>query len=166
MNRIKAFTVGFSLALLCLAFQSSAFAWGSVRKAVVTIEAPLEVPGFHNSVIIGPGTYVFKNVAEPYTDDRKLVQVFNEDQTQLLTTFWIVPDYRIETTDRSIVRFAETSPDSPREIKELFFPGEPFGWEFVYPNSGVAQSSNANIQNAPTTSAASEEPTTPESGGR
>jgi hypothetical protein len=158
MNRIKVFTVLFSLALLCLTFQS--IAWGGTiyKEAIVTVDAPVEVPGLHQSVVIGPGTFMFKLLDK--VSDRNIIQVFNEDETQLLTMILAVPDYRLQPTDKTIVKFGETSPNSPAAIREWFFPGENDGWEFVYPRSQAMKIAKANNQNVLSTTEESKEPTT------
>ena len=94
---------------------------------------------------LAAGTYVFK-LAD--TADRHIVQIFNEDKTQVLATIIAIPDYRVTPTDNTVVKFAETGessqaagtvPENGIPIKEWFYPGDNFGNEFkVVPTQTVA----------------------------
>ena len=92
------------------------------------INHPFEVPG----MVLQPNTrYTIKLLDSP--SNRNVVQIYNEDQTQMLTMFMAISDERQEPTDRTQFTFIEMQPQAPLPIKEWFYPGRLTGLEFVYP---------------------------------
>lgn len=96
------------------------------KKTVVTVNEPVELPG----VVLPAGTYVFQLLDS--ASDRNMVQVFNEDESQIYTTIMAIPDYRLEPTNETVITLEERPKDSPEAIKEWFYPGDLSGLEFVY----------------------------------
>ena len=96
------------------------------KQTVLTFNEPIEVPG----KILPAGTYVFR-LADSQSD-RNVVQVFTEDQKQLLATIMAIPAYRIEPTDKTVVSFDERRSGSPEALHKWFYPGDTYGIEFVY----------------------------------
>jgi hypothetical protein len=93
-----------------------------------TVNHPFEVPG----KVLQPNTpYVIRLMDSP--SNRTIVQIFNEGQTDLLTTFMAIPAIRPEPTDHTMFRFIETEAGFPLPIKEWFYPGRVSGLEFIYP---------------------------------
>jgi hypothetical protein len=115
----------------------------SDKKTIFTFSQPVELPG----VVLPAGTYVFK-VLDSLTD-RNIVQVFNKDETKLIGTFVTIPDYTPQPSDKTIVKFSETSAGGPKAIKEWFYPGENVGWEFVYPKKRAVELAKASHQAVP-----------------
>lgn len=115
----------------------------SDKKTIFTFSQPVELPG----VALPAGTYVFK-VLDSLTD-RNIVQVFNKDDTKLIGTFVTIPDYTPQPSDKTIVKFSETSAGGPKAIKEWFYPGENVGWEFVYPKKRAVELAKASHQAVP-----------------
>ena len=99
------------------------------KQTVLTFNEPVEVPG----KILPAGTYVFR-LADSQSD-RNVVQVFTVDQKQLLATIMAIPAYRIEPTDKTVVTFDERPSGSPEALHKWFYPGDTYGFEFVYPKS-------------------------------
>jgi hypothetical protein len=99
------------------------------KQTVLTFNEPVEVPG----KILPTGTYVFR-LADSQSD-RNVVQVFTEDQKQLLATILAIPAYRIEPTGNTVVTFDERPSGSPEALHKWFYPGDTYGFEFVYPKS-------------------------------
>ena len=99
------------------------------KLTVFTFDAPIELPG----VTLPAGTYTFELMDSGA--DRNVVQVFNKNMTKLYATVLAIPDYRVEPSDRTIIRFSERTPVEQEAIKEWFYPGDNFGQEFVYPQS-------------------------------
>jgi hypothetical protein len=64
--------------------------------------------------------------------ERHVVQLYNEDQTRMLTMFMAVSDERTTPTDNTVFTFIETAPGYPLPIKEWFYPGRLTGLEFIY----------------------------------
>lgn len=158
MKRIRVFTALLSLALLYVAFQPSSKGSDWDKKTVVAINAPVEVPGVEGPKVIGPGTYVFKLMDS--NANRNVLQIWNADETKLITTVLALPDYRQDPPDNPIVKFAETAPNSPQAIKEVFYPGDNYGWEFVYRRPQATEIAKANNQNVLSTQDESAEPKT------
>ena len=63
---------------------------------------------------------------------RSSVQIFNEDETQLLASVVAVPDLRRPDGNAEFT-FYEMHGDRARPIQTWFYPGELVGLEFVYP---------------------------------
>lgn len=96
------------------------------KKTIVTVNAPVELPG----VVLPVGTYVFQLLDSP--SDRDIVEVFNQDESHIYATIMAIPDYRVEPTNETIITLEERPKDSPEAIKEWFYPGDLNGLEFVY----------------------------------
>jgi hypothetical protein len=105
-------------------------AWDKATK--VTISGPVEVPG----AILQPGTYVFKVVPET---NGSVVQIWNADQTKLITTALTEPDYRLKPADQPIITFDENPSNPVPAVKAWFYPGEDMGRVFVYPKSRATE---------------------------
>ena len=98
-----------------------------------SINHQFEVPG----AVLQPNTrYVMKLLDSP--SNRNVVQVYNEDQTKMLTMFMAISDYRLEPTDKTQFTFMEVQPGYPLPIKEWFYPGRLNGLEFIYPKDQAA----------------------------
>lgn len=102
------------------------------KETIFTFNEPVEIPGH----VLTPGKYVFK-LADSASDPA-IVQVFSEDKKDrehLVTTILAIPDYRSDTPEKPVVNFEERRGDSPEAVKSWFYPGDNYGWEFVYPKS-------------------------------
>lgn len=99
------------------------------KKARITFSQPVEIPGR----VLPAGTYVFK-LADSMTD-RHIVQIFTADESQILVTLLTIPDYRLPTTDQTVITFDEVVAGAPEAIRAWFYPGNSIGQEFVYPKS-------------------------------
>jgi len=93
-----------------------------------TVNHPFEVPG----MVLQPSTpYVIRLYDSPA--ERHVVQIYNDDQTKLLTMFMGVSDERMQAADKTVFTFIETAPGYPLPMKEWFYPGRLHGLEFIYP---------------------------------
>jgi len=129
----------FCVGMVSLASSLKADEWDKETK--VNFSGPVQV----ENTSLPAGTYVFK-LAD--TADRHVVQIFNEDQTRIIATILAIPDYRIEPTGKTVVRFSESGggsevtgslPETGLPIKEWFYPGDNAGSEFrVVPQPQVA----------------------------
>src|SRR5207253_570949 len=98
------------------------------------INHPFEVPG----MVLQPDTpYVIRLLDSP--SNRNVVQVYNDDQTQMLTMFMAISDERLEPPDKTLFTFIETQPGFPLPMKEWFYPGRLRGLEFVYPKDQATE---------------------------
>ena len=99
------------------------------RKTTITFSGPVEVPGVgvHS---LPAGTYVFKILNSQ--GDRHIVQIFNQDETKVLTTVLAIPNYRLKVTDKTVLTFRERPAGQPEALRAWFYPGHAWGEEFVY----------------------------------
>jgi hypothetical protein len=133
-----------AIASLCISFvPASAYGDEWDKKTIFTFNAPVEVPG----QVLLPGSYVFKLLNTQA--DRHVVQVFNKDQNHLIGTFLTIPDYRMTPPDKPLITFEERAAGAPEAIKSWFYPGDPYGNEFVYPKKRAAQLAAQSHQNVP-----------------
>jgi hypothetical protein len=130
MIKSSSFVVVFCLALFsALATPASTMADEWDKATQLTFSEPVEVPG----MVLTAGTYWFTLADDD--SDRNIVQVWNAERTELLTTILAVPDYRLQPTGRTVIHFEERPSDQPEAIHSWFYPGANFGEEFVYPKA-------------------------------
>jgi hypothetical protein len=129
MKLLKGIGIVLCLTALCLLVVPTARADDWNRKTIVTFSFPVEVPGVgqHN---LPAGTYVFKILDS--RSDRHIVQIFNQDETQVMTTILAIPNYRLKTTDKAVITFRERPAGEPEALRAWFYPGREWGEEFVY----------------------------------
>lgn len=132
MKLLKGLGIGLCLAVLCSVVVPRASADDWNRKTTITFSGPVEVPGV-GLHLLPAGTYVFKIVDS--TSDRHIVQIFNQDETQVLTTVLAIPNYRLKTTDKTTITFRERPAGQPEALRAWFYPGRAWGEEFVYGKS-------------------------------
>lgn len=93
-----------------------------------SISHQFEVP----NMVLQPNTpYVIRILDSP--SNRDVVQIYNDDQTKMLTMFMTIASERLEPFDETTFSFIETEPGYPLPVKEWFYPGRLRGREFVYP---------------------------------
>jgi len=103
----------------------------------LTFSAPVQIPGR----VLPAGSYQFK-LAIP-EGDRRVVQVtsrrdpnnksansYDKNLSVLLLT---IPDQRAKPSNDPVVMFNERPAGEPPAVKVWFYPGETYGYEFVYP---------------------------------
>lgn len=129
MKTFKVVALLCSFALIALIFAANIKADTFDKKTVITFSEPFEVPGV-DAQILPAGTYVFK-VFESF-GDRNIVQIFNADETHLLTTILAINNYRLKPTEKTVLTFKERGEGQPEAIKAWFYPDNAFGQEFVY----------------------------------
>jgi len=117
-----------ALALLVAALANPVRADQWNKETVVTINQPVEIPG---RITLPAGTYVFKLLDS--MANRHIVQIWNEDKTQLLTTILAIPNYRLQPTGETVINFNERPGVCPVALRAWFYPGDNFGQEFAYP---------------------------------
>jgi hypothetical protein len=123
----KMFTAAICLMLLGIFVVPQGRADESDKKTIVTINEPIQVPG----KVLPAGTYVFK-ILDP--NERTLVEIYNADETHLVTMVRGIPDSRVKTPDKAIIQLEQQEPGQPEALKAWFYPGDNAGVEFVYPN--------------------------------
>jgi hypothetical protein len=137
MKIVKTVFCLFALTLFGATLLPSARADAWDKKTVVSFSQAVEVPG----KILPAGTYTFKLLDSP--SDRHIVQIFNADGSQIITTILAINDYRLKPTGQTVMKFSERPGDSPEALRAWFYPGDEFGQEFVYPKVRAIQLAQA-----------------------
>src|SRR5579864_1090460 len=73
--------------------------WNQATK--ISINHAMEIPGR----VLDPGTYWFTVMRD--NPQRNVEQVWNADRQHLLATILTVPDYRVEPTGKTVIKFSE-----------------------------------------------------------
>ncbi len=136
MTRFKVTAVIFGVVLVAaLAFAPAMKADEWNRSTTITFSGPVEIPGVHLAGwgVLPAGTYVFKILDSQ--SDRHIVQIFNQDQTQIYATILAIPNYRLTATDKTVMTFRERPAGQPEALRAWFYPGRNWGEEFVYPKA-------------------------------
>ncbi len=144
MNRLKTFALASALAFVASGFAPTAKADEWNKKTIITVNEPLALPG----TVLQPGKYVLKLMDSPA--ERHIVQVFNQDETQLIDTVMAIPNYRLQPTDKTQFAYWEMPTGQPRALKAWFYPGDNFGQEFAYPKDLATTIAQKNNENVPT----------------
>lgn len=111
-------------------------------RTIMTFSAPVELPGMR----LEAGTYVWK-LAD--TASRNVIQVFTQDEREILGQWLFVSAERREVTGDTVVTFRETRAGSTPAVQFWFYPGESIGKEFIYPKDQamrIARRTGATIQ--------------------
>jgi hypothetical protein len=143
MKFVKTLLAVLALALLGAALVPGARGDNWNKKTVMTFDQPIEVPG----QILPAGTYTFALV-ESHAD-RNIVRIFRADGTTVVATILAINNYRLHSTDKTAVKFAERSGDNPEALKAWFYPGDNFGQEFVYPKGRAIELAAAEKEPVP-----------------
>jgi len=122
---ISAVACAFAFTACIAPFCAQADQWD--KKTILTVNEPIQV----TKTVLQPGQYVFKLLDS--SSDRHIVQIFNGDQTQIISTVLAIPNYRLEPTGHSRFMFWETPPGYAKALRAWFYPGDNFGQEFAYP---------------------------------
>jgi hypothetical protein len=144
MNHLKLLASSFCLTLVALAIPSLVKADEWNKETTVTFSAPVEIPGV-GAQTLPAGTYVFKLMDSQ--SDRHIVQIFNKRGDHLYATILAIPNYRLKSTDKTVMTFRERAAGSPEAIRAWFYPGNNWGQEFVYPKTRAIEL--AKITNLP-----------------
>lgn len=150
MNKLKVGALISSLALILLAGLVSAHADEYNKMSLVTFSAPVEIPGV-GAQILPAGTYIFKLLDSQ--SSRNIVQILNEKQDHVYSTIIAIPNFRLQTTDKSVMTFRERPAGQPEALRAWFYPGNRWGQEFVYPKARaieLAKQSNEPVLAMPT----------------
>jgi hypothetical protein len=113
------------------------------KRTNISINEPIRVPG----MVLQPGSYVFKLMND--NADRHIVQIFNADESHLMTTILAIPNYRLQPTGKSEFLFWETPAGQPRALRAWFYPGDNFGQEFQYKGEATTYAANTTTTETP-----------------
>jgi hypothetical protein len=120
-------------AVLVLSLMSSAFvpslnASETDKKTVVTVSQAIAV----EKTVLPAGKYVLKLLNS--SSNRDIVQIYNAEETQLVTTILAIPAYRLTPTGESMFSFYEAYAGQPSALHTWFYPGDNSGFEFLQPH--------------------------------
>jgi len=127
MRNVKIFAIALFAVLICGTLVPGARASEWDKKTIVSFSDAVEIPG----QVLQPGIYVFKLLDS--SSNRNIVQVWSEDEDQLLATVLAISDERPLASDRSVFNLEQFSTDSAPALRSWFYPGETTGRRFVYP---------------------------------
>src|SRR5579859_6155067 len=141
MKLLSVVTPVFCMALMGTAFSAKADDWD--RKTEITFSGPVEIPGVHLAGwgFLPADTYVFKILDSQ--SDRHIVQIFNKDETTIYATILAIPNYRLRSTDKTVITFRERPAGQPEALRAWFYPGRNWGEEFVYPKAKAIELAKA-----------------------
>jgi hypothetical protein len=140
----------FCLSILALTFSPNAKAQSRNKQTTVKFNQPIEIPGVGQQYLPA-GTYIFKLVDS--ASDRHIVRILSEDQTHVFATILAIPNYRLQSTDKTVMTFSERAAGKPEAIRAWFYPGANWGEEFVYPKTRaveLAKLTNEPVLSMPT----------------
>jgi len=132
------------ITLLTLVFPPSTIADEYNKKTTVSFSLPVEIPGV-GAQVLPAGKYVFKLLDSQ--SDRHIVQILNERGNRVYATILAIPNYRLKSTDKTVITFRERPAGEPEAIRAWFYPGRRWGEEFVYPKKRAVEL--AKITNLP-----------------
>lgn len=144
MNRFKMIAAIACVAVISLALSPSVKAQNWSNKTTVTFSERIEIPGVGQQ-FLPAGTYVFKLMDSQ--SSRHIVQILNESETHVYATILAIPNYRLQSTDKTVMTFRERPVGEPEAIRAWFYPGANWGQEFVYPKTRAVQL--AKVTNEP-----------------
>jgi hypothetical protein len=114
-----------ALAALSALTPASADEWD--KETDITFSGPVEIPG----MVLPAGSYIFK-LADS-TSERYTVQIFREDDDNIVATVLGVPATREKATDNTVITFEERVNGAREAVHEWFYAHETDGVEFIYP---------------------------------
>jgi hypothetical protein len=143
MKRVKLIaTACFTAMLAVLTSNAAAQDFNTNERTFLTFSNTVELPG----VTLQPGTYLFR-LADSQSN-RHIVQVFTQDEKQILATILAVPTERLEVTGENVVTFREAAESTTPAVQYWYYPGDRIGHEFVYPKDQaqrIAQRTGQNV---------------------
>ncbi|HKB13405.1 MAG TPA: hypothetical protein VKD69_22220 [Vicinamibacterales bacterium] len=162
---MRRWLIACSAAMLALSFAGTAHADEWNKLTYLTFSGPVQLPG----VTLPAGTYRFQ-LADP-DSSRRVVRVSDRDGSQSYGIFLSIPDQKLQPAADPVVMFKETPSGSPAAVQAWFYPGETYGYEFVYPHdqalkiAKAAHTSVLSMKDTPQTTTEEERHTAMNSAG-
>ncbi len=138
MNRIRAFAIGSCLGLLATAFMPSLNGDEFNKLTKLTLNEPVAIPG----KVLQCGDYWLRMADTP--SNRRIVQIWNEDQSQLESEIVTVPIYRNVPTGDTKFTYWEQRVGTAPALRAWYYPGDNYGQQFEYPEDMATQLAQAN----------------------
>jgi hypothetical protein len=98
----------------------------------LSFSQPVEIPGR----VLLPGRYEFKYLTS--NPPGEVVGVFDSNG-KFVELFTTEPVYRAAESDHTVVTLESRGSGSPKAIKSWFYPDDPYGVRFIYPNAKSAE---------------------------
>jgi hypothetical protein len=114
------------------------------KKTTIRIDQSIDVQG----TVLSPGSYVIKLLGS--SSYRRIIQIFNADETQFIGTVMANPAYRFASTSDSQFTYYEALDGQLPSLRTWFYPGDNSGFEFRSGRSEVAARSAHKHTNATT----------------
>jgi len=139
---MRRWNIAFSAAVLAFGFATAAPAYADEwnKLTLLTFSGPVDVPG----MTLPAGTYRFE-LADP-SGGRRVIRVSDKDGSKIQGIFLSISNQRMEPSDKPVVMFQEAPSGAPQAVKAWFYPGETYGYEFVYPHDQAMKIAKATHQ--------------------
>ncbi len=135
--KMKLLTTAAALMVMTLLTGSASAQQTNVsERSFLTFSSSFELPG----LTLQPGTYVFKLADTP---SRNVVQVWTQDEREMLGHWTFVQSERTRTSEETVVMFKEMPAGTTPAVQYWYFPGERIGKEFIYPKDQAARIARA-----------------------
>jgi hypothetical protein len=126
-----------ALSLMSSAFVPSLKASETDKKTVITASQAIAV----QETILPAGKYVLKLLNS--SSSRDIVQIYNAEETQLITTILAIPAYRTRPTGETMFSFYEVPEGQPSGLHTWFYPGDNSGFDFLQPHHAASLEASA-----------------------
>lgn len=122
---VRGISILAAAALFSFAFAPMLHASAMNKKTLVTVNAPVEIPGR----VLPAGTYSFSILRD---SGGRVVAIRNHETGHFVSFILATPTWREVTPTKSIVTLAERPSDNPPAIRRWFYPGYNTGLKFNY----------------------------------
>jgi hypothetical protein len=131
------------------------------KLTFVTFNQPVEIPG----AVLAAGTYRFSTLDDTMAGDQGIVQISNKEGTRVFATILTIQDCQTcfgvwlpnDPPSHTVITFYKEPPaNGPPALRKWVYPGNAFGYLFVYPKTQAAKIAAANhvaVPNVPDKSA-------------
>lgn len=138
MNKKRTVIAIISAAFAFMIGVPAAHASASNQLTRITFNQPIQVPSVStpgHMLVLTPGTYELR--VAPTTFNDSVVQIYNANQTKLLTTVStssteFVASNNRELSDQTQLTFAEGKRGTPLTLVKWFYPERNIGHRFIY----------------------------------
>ena len=125
---MRTFRIACAAAGLALGLSAVAHADEWNKLTYLTFSGPVTMPG----ITLPAGTYRFQ-LMDPESG-RRVIRVSDKEGTKNYGIFLTISDQKMEPSNDPVVIFGEMPKGMPQAIQAWFYPGETYGYEFVYPH--------------------------------
>jgi hypothetical protein len=137
---MRTWRIACSAAVLALGLSAAAHADEWNKLTYLTFSGPVSMPG----ITLPAGTYRF-SLMDPESG-RRVIRVSDKDGSKNYGIFLSVSDQKMTPSGNPVVMFREMPTGSPQAIRAWFYPGETYGYEFVYPHDQAEKIARATHQ--------------------